>query len=99
LHPIIAMAHSPTNDLYPPPEIPKRHTPWFIQVMVAFAVLVLAAVVYGFWQMGKMPARTLELPTTEEPGRAPVDNPPQERPQRSSPLPTPITPLPTPATP
>ena len=93
------MAHSHTNDLYPPAEIPKRHTPWFIQLMVAFAVLVLAAVVYGFWQMGKMPARTLELPPMEEPARAPANNPPQERPQGPSTLPNPLTPLPTPATP
>jgi cytochrome oxidase assembly protein ShyY1 len=93
------MAHTHTDDFYPRAEIPKRHTPWFTQLMVAFAVLVLAAVVYGFWQMGKMPARTLELPTVEEPARGPANNPPQERPQRSSPLPTPLTPLPTPATP
>jgi hypothetical protein len=92
------MAHSRTDHLYPAAEIPKRHTPWFIQLMVAFAVLVLAAVVYGFWQMGKMPARTLELPTIEKPA-APANNPPQERPQRPSPLPTPLAPLPTPATP
>ena len=54
------MAHPHTNDIYPPAEIPKRHMPWFIQLMVGFALLVLAAVGYAFWQMGKAPARTLE---------------------------------------
>lgn len=93
------MAHSHTNDLYPPADIPKRHMPWFMQLMVAFAVLVLAAVAYAFWQMGKVPARTLELPMTDRPAVNPEGNPPEQRPQRIAPLPAPVTPSPTPATP
>jgi len=93
------MAHLHTNDIYPPAEIPKRHMPWFIQLMVGFALLVLAAVGYAFWQMGKAPARTLELPTTERPDANPASNPPEQRPQRIAPLPAPVTPSPTPATP
>jgi hypothetical protein len=84
------MAHQHTNDLYPPAEIPKRHMPWFTQMMVAFALLVLAAVIYAFWSMGKMPARTLEVPTLEPP--ASPANPPEERPQRDAPLPVNPTP-------
>jgi len=89
------MAHPHTNDLYPPAEIPKRHMPWFIQLMVVFALLVLTVVVYAFWNMGKMPARTLELPAIERP----ANNPPDERPQRNAPKPSPLTPIPTPVTP
>jgi len=93
------MAHSPSQDFYPPAEIPKRHMPWFMQLMVAFAVLVLAAVAYAFWNMGKVPARPLELPATEEPAANPANNPAEDRPRRNPPLPSPITPTPTPATP
>lgn len=89
------MAHPHSESLYPPAQIPKRQTPWFIQLMVVFALLVLAIVAYAFWSMGRMPARTLELPTMEQPA-SPV-NPPDERPQRDAPMPAPITP--TPATP
>ena len=91
------MAHQHTNDLYPPAEIPKRHMPWFNQLLVAFALLVLAAVIYAFWDMGRAPARTLELPIMEQPASTPENTPPQERPQRNAPMPMPITP--TPATP
>ena len=89
------MAHPHVNDLYPPAEIPQRHTPWFVKLMVGFALVVLTLVGYSFWKMGKMPARTLELPTLERP----ANNPPQEQPQRKAPMPSPMTPLPTPATP
>jgi hypothetical protein len=89
------MAHPHTNDFYPPAEIPKRHMPWFTQMLAAFALLVLAAVIYAFWNMGKMPARNLEVPALEQPANGPDNTPPAERPQRNSPMPTPITPTPT----
>ena len=92
------MAQPHSESFYPPAEIPKRQTPWFMQLMVAFALLVLAIVAYAFWSMGKMPARTIELPTMEQPANNPA-NPPGERPQRDAPMPAPISPVPTPATP
>jgi cytochrome c-type biogenesis protein CcmH/NrfG len=89
------MAHPHTDDLYPPAAMPKRHLPWFVQLMVVFALLVLTVAAYALWNMGKLPTRTLELPTMERP----ANNPPEERPQRSTPKPSPLTPIPTPVTP
>lgn len=86
------MAQQHTNHLYPPAEIPKRHMPWFTQLLVAFALLVLAAVIYAFWDMGKAPARRLELPSLEQPASGPANNAPAERPQREAPNAAPLTP-------
>ena len=37
------------NGMYePPPQIPKRHVPWFTKLLFAFALLMLVLVVYGF---------------------------------------------------
>ena len=44
------------------PSIPKRTTSWFVQLLMALAVLVLAALVYGFWRMAQAPSPNLELP-------------------------------------
>jgi hypothetical protein len=99
LHLGIGMAHQHTNDFYPAAEIPKRHMPWFTQMLMAFALLVLAAVIYAFWNMGKAPARTLEVPALEQPANGPGSNPPEDRPQRDSPMPSPVTPTPAPIKP
>lgn len=89
------MTKMTTNDLYPPTEVPQRHKPWLVQAMVALALLFLTVVVYAVWNRGRVPAGTLELPTMERP----ASNPPQEAPQRGSPIPNPIAPIPTPVTP
>jgi hypothetical protein len=35
------------------PYIPLAHTPWFVQMMMIFAVVALAGIVYGFWQIAQ----------------------------------------------
>lgn len=44
------------------PRIPIRHTSWFIQMLMVLAVLIVAAVVYGFWNIAQAPSPTLDLP-------------------------------------
>lgn len=37
------------NAMYePPPQIPKRRTPWFTKLLFAFALLMVVLIVYGF---------------------------------------------------
>jgi hypothetical protein len=54
------------------PEIPVRRPPWFVQMMMIFAVVALAGIVYGFWQIsqtGSAPAAPAATDTeqTEQP--------------------------------
>jgi hypothetical protein len=49
--------------------IPKRHLPWFTQMLMVFAVLVLAAVVYGFWSMAAAPMPKLDVPAQDAPAQ------------------------------
>lgn len=44
------------------PHIPMQHTSWFIHMLMALAVLILAGVVYGFWGVAQAPSPKLELP-------------------------------------
>jgi len=43
------------------------HMPWFTQMLMAFAALVLAAVVYGFWSMAAAPMPKLDVSEEAEP--------------------------------
>lgn len=60
------------NSLYPPAEIPKRHLPWFSRMMMAFAVIVLAAVIYAFFNMAAAPMPKLDVPAQEAPASSPA---------------------------
>jgi len=67
------MANPRWNVDYSAPNIPKRAMPWFMQLMMVFAVLLVAGLVYSFWRMSLAPSPTLEVPAqgTELPGREP----------------------------
>jgi len=43
----------------PPPDIPKRRTPWFTKLLFAFALLMVILVIYGFMraQPSSLPAQ------------------------------------------
>jgi flagellar basal body-associated protein FliL len=58
-----------TQQAYPPIEIPKRHLPWFTSMLMAFAVLVLAGVVYSFWNMSSAPMPKLDVPAQDAPAQ------------------------------
>jgi hypothetical protein len=65
------MANQRVNVDYPAPVIPKRHMPWFTQLLLAFAGLVLVGVVYSFWRMSTAPAAVLEVPAQDAPAASP----------------------------
>jgi hypothetical protein len=47
-----------TERIYPQhdvPHIPMRHLSWFSQLLMVLAVLIVAGVVYGFWQTAAIP--------------------------------------------
>ena len=66
---------------------------------LVIALLVLAIISFGLWNLWKVQTRTLELPTIERPANGPANDPPAERPQRNAPVPSPLNPSPMPATP
>lgn len=68
-----------SSSLYPPAEIPKRHLPWFARLMMAFAVIVLAALIYAFYNMAAAPMPKLDVPAQDAPARAPVTPESQSR--------------------
>jgi hypothetical protein len=39
--------------LDPSAQIPVTHMPWFMQMLMIFAVVALAGIVYGFWQISQ----------------------------------------------
>ena len=39
-----------------PPQIPIRRLPWFMQMLMIFAVVALAGIVFGFWQISQTEA-------------------------------------------
>lgn len=39
----------------PPPDIPKRRTPWFTKLLFAFALLMVILVIYGFMRAQPSP--------------------------------------------
>jgi hypothetical protein len=49
------------------PEIPLRSTPWFLQLMMIFAVVALAGIVYGFWQISRAEAVPPSTPDVQQP--------------------------------
>ena len=65
------MANQRVNVDYPAPVIPKRHIPWFTQMLLAFAALVLAGVVYSFWRMSTASAPVLQVPAQDAPAASP----------------------------
>jgi hypothetical protein len=52
-----------------------QHTSWFIHMLLALAVLILAGVVYGFWGIAQAPSPTLELPDGAQVPPASPDQP------------------------
>lgn len=53
------------------PHVPLSHMPWFIQVMMIFAVTALAGIVYGFWQISQAEPARPRLPDVELPPSVP----------------------------
>jgi hypothetical protein len=52
-----------TERIYPQhdvPHIPMRHLSWFNQLLMVLAVLIVAGVVYGFWQTAAIPLSPTE---------------------------------------
>jgi hypothetical protein len=52
---------------YSAPQIPKKQTPWLMKALIAFAVLLLIGVAYGFWRISNVPTPTIDT--------APMDSP------------------------
>lgn len=68
------MRTEPIHPQYDVPRIPMRHSSWFIQMLMVLAVLILAGVVYGFWQISRAPAPMLEpAPGPESTQMAPTN--------------------------
>jgi hypothetical protein len=40
---------------YDAPQIPVRHMSWFVQMLMVLAVVIVAGLVYGFWQTAAIP--------------------------------------------
>lgn len=59
---------------YDAPHIPMRHLSWFVQLLMVLAVLIVAGVVYGFWQTAAIPLFSTE-PVQSLPAQG-SDNPP-----------------------
>jgi hypothetical protein len=53
------------------PHIPIEHLPWFIQIMMLFAVTALAGIVYGFWQISQAEPARPALPEVQVPEQVP----------------------------
>jgi len=66
-----------------PVDLPKRHNTWFRWLLVAFSVLLLAALVYNFARIASVPMPKLDVPGAETP---------PERPTPASPPPQPAVP-------
>ena len=47
---------------YSKPEIPKKHTAWFVKMLVAFAILLAVGLTYGFYRISNVPAPSLDVP-------------------------------------
>jgi hypothetical protein len=51
------------------PSVPLARTPWFVQMMMIFAVLALVGIVYGFWQIAgaeSVPPAGTDAPTQQQ---------------------------------
>jgi hypothetical protein len=55
-------ATEPRFDL-PPPEIPKSGTPWFIVLLVLFAIVTVVGMLFGFWRAANPPRQAPEHQT------------------------------------
>ena len=47
----------------PAPEVPKRQTPWFLWMLIGFAVLVMLGVIIGFARTANVPQPAIDAPT------------------------------------
>lgn len=54
----------------PAPEVPKRKTPWFMWMMIGFAVLVMLGLIIGFAQTADVPQPAIDAPTGDTPSGA-----------------------------
>lgn len=59
------------NYLDLPVDLPKRRTPWFVWMMGAFALLVMATLIYTFLRVLVAPMPKLELPQQDTPSEWP----------------------------
>jgi len=50
------------NAAMPPPEIPTRHTNWFMKALWLLALLLVVGVVYSFWRISTVASPTLDVP-------------------------------------
>jgi hypothetical protein len=57
------------------PRIPMRHTSWFMHLLMALAVLILAGVVYGFWGISQAPSPALDVPDAAQLPPPPANEP------------------------
>jgi hypothetical protein len=72
------MQHDRAQVQYPEVRIPKRHLPWFVQLLTVFAVVLIAGMVYGFWRISMVPSPTVDLPeqpTVTPPAELPIERP------------------------
>lgn len=55
----------------PSAQIPVTHMPWFMQMLMIFAVVALAGIVYGFWQISQAESVPPAATDTQQPEPAP----------------------------
>ena len=46
----------------PPPEIPVKHTAWFMWMLWALAGLLVVALAYSFWRLSSVASPKLDVP-------------------------------------
>ena len=59
----------------PPPNIPKNHSGWIALVLLGTVVMLLAALVLGFWRAAQAPVPVIESPTLDTPTTPPTQAP------------------------
>ena len=56
---------------YSAPEIPKKHTVWYLKMLIVFAALLAAGVGYGFYRISDVPSPEVDVPNVgvDAPGK------------------------------
>ena len=61
-----------SKNFYASDDLPKRHMPWFVRLLLGIVAIVVTIVVYGFFKIAAAPMPKLEVPGQDQPAETPA---------------------------